>query len=399
MNINAIESQSRRRKTLSEISPEILLSIFSNFDSNEVVVFRRVCKHFLDVIDNNKTLWRIFELIQQEGDDAYPSQAIDLFDEKSGSTLEEVLIQESDINFKSMLRVDTTKHLLTVLDRSKANLKSISIKIYECDKLLDQVLQLSKSLPRLRELVLRQRRMVIRFTSRFQNSDPSTRGHLRILSLPYLEGVEFGSLLLDSLVSFGHEDMTSIIKLHSIISQFAETVVHLDLGTHDPTSSDPLLCPRLKVVQASLRGSVTSYFDCPNLQVLVLKWVRSKEVTGLPPSIEELWLVGKMYFSSNDWEFLQNSCPRLKILKLGQYFIRPDDDSHNLDISAIVRGLIGRQQMVNNGEEIDGLKMNQLHKLVIPIKLFNPAQFDRLKEVAVEVIDLSDYPDFIEVEY
>lgn len=43
--------------------------------------------------------------------------------------------------------------------------------------------------------------------------------------------------------------------------------------------------------------------------------------------------------------------------------------------------------------------MISLEKLVIPTELFATAQLNDLKETVGEVIDLKDYPDFIEMNY
>ena len=53
--------------------------------------------------------------------------------------------------------------------------------------------------------------------------------------------------------------------------------------------------------------------------------------------------------------------------------------------------------MVQDGKEINGIKMVPFEKLILPTEVLDGEQLDRAAEIAEEVIDDKDYPRFIRI--
>lgn len=69
---------------------EALLTILKNLKTREVVKMRAICKLWSKLVDENRTFWRDSELQESNQEDI--EAAVNQFDEKSGSTLEEIRI-------------------------------------------------------------------------------------------------------------------------------------------------------------------------------------------------------------------------------------------------------------------------------------------------------------------
>ena len=112
----------RFKRNVGSLAPEVLLEILLNLESHQTVVMRRLSKEFLGIIDSNKSLWRSLEWTQL-GEEESPLPALEMFDEKSGSTMKEVSITQP----KGELPKDP---LLEVLGRSRSSMTHLSLKFY-----------------------------------------------------------------------------------------------------------------------------------------------------------------------------------------------------------------------------------------------------------------------------
>lgn len=68
-----------------------MLSSFKCLETREVVEARGVCKRWSGIINENRPLWRILAFSSRTSEEA--RAVVDQFDEKSGSTIEEVKIK------------------------------------------------------------------------------------------------------------------------------------------------------------------------------------------------------------------------------------------------------------------------------------------------------------------
>ena len=55
--------------------------------------------------------------------------------------------------------------------------------------------------------------------------------------------------------------------------------------------------------------------------------------------------------------------------------------------------------MVQDGKEINGIKMVPFEKLILPTEVLDGEQLDRAAEVVEEVVDVKNCPEFIDIEY
>lgn len=390
---------------ISKLVSEILLLIFLHLDLNQLVVCRRVNKHLLEVIDNNQLLWKIFEWIQQDQESFKP--ALDMFNEKSQSSLRKVLIQDQHSKKEDLL------HLMQVLEKSKKSLEEVTIKVSRYEEIHHQVLEKLTTSSSLRSLVLWEWKFEwyrIRFPlarlvpSTSQVKKSPVPHQLQLLWI--VDGIaKMDSKHLKSFISFALCRSLSSQKGLELIGNFSESLMHLRISFNDNyidngSSPVPLFCPNLICLEGWFSSGVSSFFHAPRLRILVLEVVAEPGDLGVvPPLVEEIWLRSR-YVSLNeveDWNPLLRLCPRLKVLKLMEGFVfYPSNEP--LIFTGIIEMLETRSKMVRDEKEIDGIKIMPLQKLVLPTKSFNKEELDRAAKV-VEVIDVQDYPDFIEIEY
>jgi hypothetical protein len=138
---------------MDPLTPEILLSIFSRLDLSQVAISRRICKDFLEVIENNKLLWRDLEWIRKNKESLRPT--VDVMDEKSKSTIESVSIEEQVSKTENLnIEKEDLRHLIQVLHRSGETLRHLSLRLCDYDQIQDQALELASSCSRLQRFIL-----------------------------------------------------------------------------------------------------------------------------------------------------------------------------------------------------------------------------------------------------
>ena len=106
---------------IDKLSSDLLLAVFKNLDSQQMVKVVRVKKEWLEIIEENSSMWR--KLILPKRDLGWGLQALRVFDEKSGSKLTEISI---DLSLKRSEKVD---ELVEIVERSRETLKSLEFGI------------------------------------------------------------------------------------------------------------------------------------------------------------------------------------------------------------------------------------------------------------------------------
>ncbi|MCO5556954.1 hypothetical protein L7F22_010509 [Adiantum nelumboides] len=102
---------------MERLSCDVLLSIFNNIDSIQVVSVKRVNKKWSEIIDDSKSLYRVLILpTKEKGWDLKP---LELFDKKSQSSLKQVSMEFDG--------KETREAVFEILDRSKATLHTLQI--------------------------------------------------------------------------------------------------------------------------------------------------------------------------------------------------------------------------------------------------------------------------------
>lgn len=334
---------------------------------------------------------------QQEEESPLP--ALQMFDEKSASTLREVSISQEKGNPEI--------RILELLDRSKNSLTNLSLNLYTYKTAFRlKIIEIASNSYLLESLVFWP------FDEFWVSRFPKTR-LTRSCSQVSLDATRPNNLqvlwywdsfkdwkskedVLSSLVSFadpGYQDPT---QFHSFISNFTKSIIHLAYSFRHQDMLTSLSCPNLSVLEGEFPSTFPSWLDAPNLRIVIAESFTEETLLSLPVTIEELWLFQfhASQAAGSDLNSLLKSCPNLKILKVGPRFVRWKGKQFDL-----IMVLKARREKILQGVEIQGVKMKSLEKLVIPTKLFKTAELNELKSLVGAMIDINDHPAFIELEY
>lgn len=201
--------------------------------------------------------------------------------------------------------------------------------------------------------------------------------------------------LLKSLNSFATLSVYGPQEYRPTLLNFCNSIVHLRLRICKGDTPNPVHFPSLKLIQGEFEEGFPSWFNCPNLQTIVLEQVQGYSLQTLPPSVRELWLMDRKYvyaeggysFKVEGWNNLSQACPNLMTLKITENFFKGlfhFQDSHTLTAS-LPKCLESRE--------------GPLSRLVLPTFQFSPSLSYALRGSVDEVIDIGDYPDFVEIQY
>lgn len=112
-------------------------------------------------------------------------------------------------------------------------------------------------------------------------------------------------------------------------------------------------------------------------------------LSNLPP-VSKLWINGLV----SDF-LLADLCPTLGELRVYNVDLSDEWGMRNESFISMLRR---RKTYVNQGREIEGVKMIHLKRLVFPFRLLDTLQLSQLRELVEEVVDLESVERLIEVE-
>lgn len=384
----------------SKLAPELLYLVISNLYSLHILKSRSVCKSWFEMLEAHPSLWRIFEFHQEN--DNHPNWSnflLDLFDEKSCSSLKRVSIET-----KKLEAAGNVRHLLNVIGRSSESLVDISIKTYFPDQAIIKILQLACRMPNLRELVV----VPVNISRcRLLNRKPADKSALRVRStgpqilwierLSSQEWVGFYQDTFSSVASFASASTYYPHEALSILNSFSQSLIHLKLSLCGKTGETELLEPlsllSLQVLELSCDGlEFPSWIDCPNLHILVLERYSRWTLGGLPRSVQELWLCDGQDDVCEAWEGLEERCPRLETLRVEENSLKQASST-----SALITALMRRKSEATIRKEVDGIEAVSLRKLVMPLGRFESSQLAELKKNGLEIVDVDDDHNLIEI--
>lgn len=110
---------------MDQLPSEILLPVFKQLTSIEMVIVLRVCKARYEVIDENKALWR--RLVLPKREPGWDSSIAELFDRKSCSSLQEISMQ---VMWKLKDDSKEMELLMEALERSQETLQVVQLLSY-----------------------------------------------------------------------------------------------------------------------------------------------------------------------------------------------------------------------------------------------------------------------------
>lgn len=353
-------------------------------NSREMVNVMRVQREWLDIIDTNRALWR--RLILPEKRSGWSPAIVEQFDRKSHSSLREVSMEVKYIP-------NGPESIVRTLEKSKETLRIVRIQDvnYDSRKILST---LSWKLPNLVDCRITDKdQRLVRFIQKNPNQDLEDQGsRLRVLWSPV------GKLplplplrqIMTGLVSLSLEYFHRPSEWMQILNEIsAETLKHLVLTI-------TILYPWEEIEDTTLS------IELPNLEVLETKHVGVNQAfpswIKLGPSFSSLICYNNIYSSipsvSTLWirelgvvRRLANSCPELVELRVmeARYLT-------GQNVSELIAMLKQRRRNVEEGTEIEGVKMVQLKRLLIEFSEVGSSELQEMEHLVEGVLNLSSAP-------
>lgn len=351
-----------------------------------MVSVMRVCREWLETIDDNRALWRELILPEKKTDPGLKS--LEFFDRKSGSTLTQVSMNVAEVRERT--------DFIKILEKSKATLQVLNLTGLDYD-LKKKVFWDYPKLIDCRLFSLQWRTVQINLTSRGKEAgaqiDPGSS--LKVLWVCDSENLlrsrsqMFNGLL--SLYVIGGHSSSSWRRFLEVPSR---TLRHLELtfkGDHDQSIS-ALEFPFLEILdlhytRSSLTRRFPGWIKAPKSATFITHTV---DLLSSLPSCSKLWI----NHISNVNE-LQARCPELSELRLNTNY---PETFNSEDCNKLISMLRQRKSNVEAGTEIDGARMIPLKTLVLPFRLVKDEFLSLLRELVEEVVDLESVSSFIELE-
>lgn len=401
------------------IPSELLFRTFQFFDEYEFVKLREICKSWLEIIDENRSLWQVVNLAREEitqydeendihnvtGEGKNPEwneKVLKLFDDKSRSTLKEVSLKfemyELDVDkggYQNRANDWCFREFVQVLSKSRSTLRILSIEMSNVPDALLKDLLIGfdyRTMP-LVDLRLWQGQYsvsscqvkILRKSEEVGKQVTKEGIALQVLWTCCLPNLLFEpDFIPRSLVSLRIERGCHAQKLHPLLKASRKQLRHLYLFIiAENWELETLHFPRLEVLELSLNlenPEFPNWISCPSS----LKLSTWDVFHGLP-SISEL-LIQKL----KDCTPLSGRCPLLHTFRY-----KPFDSSIEFPrLSNLVKLLLERRAQVEAGMEVDGIKMQNIKAVILPFKDFEGESetsasrvLDQVKSLVETVID------------
>lgn len=312
------EQQPATESRSFDLPSEILISIFTRLDCLELVQKKRVCRKYLEIVEENPSLWRSLDLLKEEWNFKSPSWKpwiLNLFDQKSQSSLKEVSII---VKFGQYGEVES---FIKTLERSKQTLETLVIVVqaeegfYETAKALTELSDLTWKLPNLVHCrVIDSRPTPVKLKVISTDKGPSST-ELKVLWISKSVTLFHSRLhLLGNLTSLSINLDMSRTDWKRVLEVACSTLRHFkyDFGYEHPEStiSNPpfsiLRFPNLKLLQTS--GDPPTWFEIPTSATLISK----VDFVNSSPSVSRLWI---SRFPVEEGGLLDR-CPQITELRL-----------------------------------------------------------------------------------
>lgn len=262
---------------------------------------REVSKEWLHLIDATSSLWRKVELVAMVDEQSEGGflTILDVFDEKSRSTLKEVLINR-------LSTFQNTSRLIETLKRSSQTLLYLSIHINHPSESehIEELAELSFKLPKLKDfrLTVGQTDLYSHFGVELLEDSHQRKGHdsslsvsnLKVLWFPGSEELFDSHLhLLDNLSSLSVDWSLSSSDWRAILEDPSKSLKHLKMSYQDDLKGTaqpyPLKYPCLEVLETHPTLVFPQWLQILPSTTLLLH--NNLIPSGLP-SIYSLWLMG-----------------------------------------------------------------------------------------------------------
>lgn len=386
---------------VKRVPEEVLLSIFKQLDSINMVKIRRVLPQWFHIINQNESLWKRFAITLKQ-DQRWKDGGLEKFDQMSNGHLVEFSVVVGQI------RQQQLDDAMEVLLRSKETIKTISLHLglpygYDDESLRPtDPIRLSENFHKFPQMT----------DFRMGLFDRSGTNPITVLRKTREESRPFQGLevlwlvsdgkslmnnleLLTNLKSFVCEGSTESYLFSEILKGCSKTLKHLRIAPQlDSDSPQPLNFPNLKVLE--LFDSGTWDMDCGWISVPSTTLIITDRC-NLPrdlPSVKELWA---SWFGGENGE-LSNSCPILETVRLMN---SEEEESWQYleEAKFFVDALKGRRAKVEAGLKVNGVDLINIKKVVVDFDGLSSEWIEEnLIPLVEEVVNINDVSSAVEVE-
>lgn len=369
---------------MTDLTPEILLLVFKKLNSVEIVNVLRVCKDWLEIIEEHKSLWR--RLVLPKRENGWGISAVELFDRNSNSSLEKVEMQIK-------LNWAESKRMMNLLEKSTATLQTLYLSRghFQGMEDLSELCWRLPNLPSFR-MVEYESNIPVNLTEK-QTPKEEGKGFkiLWVLTTKTLEeAFSKEPDRFDHLVSLRISKPIKTFRLIKVLIRCPQSLKHLSVHMENgyrPQSFATVNLTRLEVLELAVYPNFPSWLRIPSSCTFING---NHGLISSLPQIEKLWIQDLRMVQS-----LAITCPHLVELRIVKYQSEPLARN---DLGALIDALRQRKDNVNAGMEIEGVKMIPLKRLVFPSKILSQSQLSELRDMVVEVVDLESVERLIEVE-
>lgn len=356
------------------IPPEILLRVFKQLDSKEVVNVMRVRKEWSEIIDEHKALWRRL-ILPEPKQDGWNASIVELFNRKSDKKLTEVF---------AMVDLASEQRFIEALEESKKSLRSLFL---IQDSNMSQLEECYSKLPYLKY---------------FRVVNLSWRSST-VLVLPELKPVQDDHDSVRLEVFWGHDFMDLTKSGPNILVNVKSLQITHWLDVEDWRSLLEKSCCNLRDLQMVMFGTNEegySPMEFPNLQVLDLQFannsaefpswmiipssatlvIRRERLLSRLPSISRLWLSDLSLMHG-----LTKELPQLTELRFQPELNR--GPLRDYPMGTFISILSERKANAEAEMEVNGEKFIHLKKLVLPSKMIEDHS-SQLSGLVGEVVGL-----------
>lgn len=372
---------------MERLSCDVLLSIFNNIDSIQVVSVKRVNKKWSEIIDDSKSLYRVLILpTKEKGWDLKP---LELFDKKSQSSLKQVSMEFDG--------KETREAVFEILDRSKATLHTLQI---TGDRLgsSESISDIISKFPLLKDCRISGPRQSIRVRS--STSTSQHQGNLSPLKVLWVHDLELAPNpnlnILDDLVSLVVGKAHWAREWREILERHSQTLKHLHINIkeyhtfRDHKTLSTLIFPKLKFSDIRAHsGRFPNWIEIPSDCTLIIR--SSRFLSSPQPPCSRIWISPSVHPSN--MQKLTNACPELLELRLG------DGGTYSPTMFDELLSMLEQRRLnVEAGMEVEGVKMINIKTLVLPFGMVEEDFLMKLRDLVEEVLDLDEVSKLIDLE-
>lgn len=358
---------------MDRFSLDLLHLVLRWVTSVDVLIARRVCKSWLETIDEHKSFWRALDL--SPGSSKHGSSFANLFDRKSESDIRDVQIdwrnkESQDIN-----------DVLQTLQKSKFKLRSFYLDVLYAENLGIYPSQF----PKLQDFRLLNSHTFGLPVVLLVDESLNSREGLRVLWKPLL--FDSDHVYFRNLTSLAIEISRTSIEWREILegrlsNQLKDLRLKVCQGPLGEEGLTPLNFPRLKVLELQSQYNYPGWLGVPFDSVLVIN--QDTFMSGTP-NVAHLWLnLSRL----EGWQSINALYPSVATLSIQSEF----PFVHLLPFL-----LRQRRIKVEDGVEIGGIRMTPIGALLVDFDHFTEEELVFFGTFVGEMIDSKKISNFINV--